>query len=164
MVQGQDAFEYIVDHSLMRPRFLINIVENMIANAINRGHEIADATDCIDAVRQHSYYLVDDFGYEIRDVSGLDEGIFYYLVGVPPEEAHSSILRRLMDGGLTEAEAQQAIGLLLWYGVLGVTYGRGLAKYIYDFDYNVKRLKAEISELDDPTYAINPALHVGLAS
>ena len=30
----QDTFEYFVDHCLMRPQFLINIIENAIANGI----------------------------------------------------------------------------------------------------------------------------------
>ena len=39
IMNGQDSFEYFIDHCLMRPRFLINIIENAIANGINRGHE-----------------------------------------------------------------------------------------------------------------------------
>ncbi len=63
---AQDSFEFFVDHCLMRPRFLINIIENAISNAVNRGHMTVQEVDCVDAVRQHSLYLVDDFGYEIR--------------------------------------------------------------------------------------------------
>lgn len=49
----------------MRPRFLIGIMENAIANAINRGHEKVLEEDCT-AVRQHSNSILNDFGYEIR--------------------------------------------------------------------------------------------------
>jgi hypothetical protein len=34
LVAEQDTFEYFVDHCLMRPQFLINIIENAIANGI----------------------------------------------------------------------------------------------------------------------------------
>jgi hypothetical protein len=37
-VDGRETFDYLVDHCLMRPRFLIAIIEGAIANAINRGH------------------------------------------------------------------------------------------------------------------------------
>jgi len=33
-VAEQDSFEYFVDHCLKRPQFLINIIENAIANGI----------------------------------------------------------------------------------------------------------------------------------
>ena len=68
-VGNRDSFEYFVDHCLMRPRFLINIIEYAVANAINRGHQQVQEEDRTDAVRQQSNYLIDDFGYEIRDVS-----------------------------------------------------------------------------------------------
>ena len=36
-VGTRPSFDYFVDHCLMRPRFLINIIEAAIANAVNRG-------------------------------------------------------------------------------------------------------------------------------
>ena len=65
---------------MIRPKFLINIIENAIANGINRGHGRVEQDDCVDAVRQHSHYLIADFGYEIRDVFGLDSNILYVFV------------------------------------------------------------------------------------
>ena len=35
--------------------------------------------------------------------------------------------------------------------------------YIYDFDYNMKRLQAEAdTQKDEPLFVVNPALHVAL--
>jgi hypothetical protein len=47
-VNGRDTFDYFVDHCLMRPRFLIAIVETAIANAINRAHEMVWEEDCVE--------------------------------------------------------------------------------------------------------------------
>jgi hypothetical protein len=74
-VAGRDTFDFFVDHCLMRPRFLIAIIEYAIANAINRGHEKVLEDDCLDAVRQHSNSILNDFAYEIRDVSGASENV-----------------------------------------------------------------------------------------
>jgi hypothetical protein len=53
---------------------------------------------------------------------------------------------------------------MLWYGVIGITSAES-EKYIYDYDYNMKRLEAEIrSANEEMLYAINTALHVGLSS
>jgi hypothetical protein len=162
-VAGQDAFEYLVDHCLMRPRFLINIVENAIANAINRGHEHAEEDDCVDAVRQHSLYLIDDFGYEIRDVSGLPKDILYSLVGTTKLLTREEVIERFRKYHVDEGDLDRAFHLMLWYGVLGVAHDGGEEHFIYDFDYDMRRLEAEIrTSSDEMLYVTNSAFHVAL--
>jgi hypothetical protein len=47
---------------------------------------------------------------------------------------------------------------MLWYGVIGIT-SAGSEKYIYDYDYNMKRLEAEIRNPEEEMlYAINTAM------
>jgi hypothetical protein len=163
-VRGRESFEYFVDHCLMRPRFLINVIDNAIANGINRGHERVQEDDCIDAVRQHSLYLVNDFGYEIRDVSGLDAALLYAFVGITKYLTKAEIFDAFRRAKVDEDRLENALWLMLWYGVIGIT-SAGSEKYIYDYDYNMKRLEAEIrSTNEEMLYAINTALHVGLSS
>jgi hypothetical protein len=119
MVRGRDTFEFFVDHCLMRPRFLIAIIENAIANAINRGHEKVEVEDCDDAVRQHSNAILNDFGYEIRDVSGVAETVLYSLVGTTDLVTKGEVLERFARGGVT-TDHEKLFTYLLWYGVLGV--------------------------------------------
>lgn len=163
-VSGCDAFEFAVDHSLMRPRFLINILENTVANAINRGHPIAEVEDLIDAVRQHSNYLVDDFGYEIRDVSGITADVLYSFVGKSELLTQGEVKTCLLSSGVEESRVDTAVKLLLWYGVFGVANADDDIRYIWDFSYNQKRLEAEVRRAGpDILYRTNPALHVALA-
>lgn len=163
-VGNRESFDYFVDHCLMRPRFLINIIENAVANAINRGHNYAEEEDCVDAVRQHSNYLIDDFGYEIRDVSGLSEDILYHFVGVTQLLTREEVHECLLKGSLCESEIEKAFRLLLWYGALGVSSKDGDQRFIYDYDYNIKRLEAEMEAQhgSDLLFIVNPALHVAL--
>jgi len=162
-VAGQDSFEYFIDHCLMRPRFLLNIIENAIANGINRGHSRAQEEDCIDAVRQHSLYLINDFGYEIRDVSGLPPEILYSLVGATKFITHDEVIERFRKFNVAEKDLETAFRLMLWYGVLGVAAATGLEHFIYDYDYDMLRLEAEIrSSSEEVLYVTNSALHVGM--
>lgn len=163
-VNGTSSFEYFLDHCLMRPRFLINIIENAIGNAINRGHEKIEEIDCLDAVRQHSLYLIDDFGYEIRDVSGISADILYSLVGVTKLLTKEEILSRFQEMGISEIQLDRAFELMLWYGVLGVVTKQGRELFIYDFEYNMKRLNAEIrGDRDEMLYVVNSGLYVALS-
>lgn len=162
-VGDKNSFDYFVDHCLMRPRFLINIIENAIANAINRAHTKVDAEDCVDAVKQHSSYLIDDFGYEIRDVSGLSAEILYALIGVTELLTKDEVIECFKKFGLSEESLGEAFSLMLWYGVLGVVDDDNAGRFIYDFEYRMKRLEAEIRRLgDEVLYVVNPAFHVGL--
>jgi hypothetical protein len=159
-VGNNDSFDYFVDHCLMRPRFLINILENAIANGINRDHARAEDEDCRDAVDQHSNYLVNDFGYEIRDVSGIQSDILYSLVGSPDLSTRGEITDRFKEYGLSDDDSNHAFQLMLWYGVVGFIDRNNARSYIYDFAYDMKRLEAELRQLkDDVLYVLNPAFH-----
>ena len=163
-VSGRDTFEYLVDHSLMRPRFLIAIIETAIANAINRGHKRVLENDCVDAVKQHSNSILSDFGYEIRDVSGASERLLHALVGATQYITKAEVLERFESAKVIEpADRDKLFDYMLWYGVIGVVNENNVECYIYDFDYNMHRLQAEIfTQKEEPLYAFNPALHVAL--
>ena len=64
--------------------------------------------------------------------------------------------------GLDEAEFENALFLMPWYGVIGIGDKQGDVRFIYDYEYNMKWLTAEIRKLDDELYVVNPALHVAL--
>ena len=164
-VNAQDSLEYFIDHCLMRPRFLINLIEGAIANGINRGRRTVEELDCVDAVRQHSLTLVDDFGFEMRDVSGISSEILYGLIGANRIERRSEIIAKFERGGYVDDGGETAIRLMLWYGLIGIPGSDGPDRYIYDYLYSMKRLQAAVAQLgDDPELVINPGLHVGLSS
>lgn len=161
-VEGKDSFDYCVEHCLMRPRFLITIVENAIANAINRGNAKVKEADLIDAVRQHSNYLISEFGFEIRDASGLSSDILYELIGLERQVEKAAVIQRFESSGLDHAAAEDAFNLLLWYGVIGLVRADGTERYIYDYDYSIKRVQAEAKIASISRYCINPAIQLAL--
>ena len=163
-VGERDAFEYFADHCLMRPRFLISIVEMSIANAINRSHDRVTGDDCVDAVKQHSNSILNDFGYEIRDVSGASEKVLHSLVGTTEYITKNEVLERFEKAQIIDGKDREKLfQYMLWYGVLGVVNENNAECYIYDFEYNMPRLEAEILiQRDEPLYVFNPALHVAL--
>jgi hypothetical protein len=160
---GNTAIAEMINSSLMRPRFLIDLCEKAISFAINRGHGTVGADDVEAALRQHSLYLVSDFGYEIRDVAGLSEDIFYRFIGkgdtLTPEEVIEAI-------GPTDGINQPGvIELLLWYGFLGIPTQDGAAIFIYDREYDMRRLEADREKQgNDLLYVVNPAFLRGLTS
>lgn len=164
-VQGRDSFEYFVDHCLMRPRFLIDIIENALAHAINRGHDRVEEEDCQDAVKQYASNLLSEFGYEIGDVSPITPDIFYGFIGYPQELSQNQVREGLRASGVRDEDIDDALRLALWYGALGLLRKGSVVKYIYDYQYDLKRLQADMRNAgDDVSLFLNPALYVALSS
>jgi hypothetical protein len=161
---GKESFDFLVDHCLMRPRFLIEIIEYAIATAINRGHDKVLEQDCLDAVREHSYSILNDFAYEIQDVSGASEKVMDSLVGTTNYVTKGEVLERFERAKIIDSkDSDKLFQYMLWYGVLGVVNQNNVECYIYDFNYNMNRLVAEaVTQKEEPMYVFNPALHVAL--
>jgi hypothetical protein len=158
-----DAVSVMIESSLRRPRFLIDLSERTLSCAINRGHTFVTESDVDEGLRQMSLYLVSDFAYEMRDIAGTPENIFYLFIGADQlltEEELANILSTDQLGlGIPET-----IDLLTWYGFLGFMGTSGATVYIYDVAYDFRRLEAERALLKgDVLYVVNPAFLKGLA-
>jgi hypothetical protein len=161
-IGSSDAVGIMVEHSLRRPRFLIDLCERVLSFAVNRGHQVVQEEDVTDGIRSMSLYLVSDFGYELRDVAGTPENTFYRFIGAP-ELLTEPELQSLLQENELGLPTLEAIDLLLWYGFLGVVSGT-TPVFIYDRGYDFRRLQAERpTDTSEILYAVNPAFIVGLA-
>ena len=123
---------------------------------------VAHIDDVTDAIHQMSLYLVSDFGYEMRDVAGTPEDIFYLFIGSPVVLSPAEVEERLKQITLSVSDSE-TIDLLLWYGFLGIVDRTGNPVFIYDRAYDFRRLEAERrSRGSELMYALNPAFLSGL--
>lgn len=162
MGDGTDAITTMIENSLRRPRFLIDLCERTLSFAINRGHAAVTIEDVNEGLRQMSLYLVSDFGYEMRDIAGTPEDIFYSFIGsntvLSEQELHHLLNNDRLGLGIPET-----IDLLLWYGFLGIVGESRKPIFIYDRAYDIRRLEAERLQIKgDVHYAVNPAFLLGL--
>jgi len=157
-----DAMGTMIEGSLRRPRFLIDLCERTVSVAVNRGHEKVEQPDLEEGLRQMSLYLVSDFGYEMRDIAGTPEDIFYEFIGTP-ETLSDAAVRAILAKIELKTSIDETIDLLMWYGFLGVKSANGEPVFIYDRAYDFRRLEAERAKLGaDKIYAVNPAFLRGL--
>jgi hypothetical protein len=109
-----------------------------------------------------SLYLVSDFGFEMRDVAGTPEGVFYGFIG-KPELLTEGEVENIFSGYNLGMPTARAVDLLLWYGFLGIARPDGRPIFIYDEAYDFRRLEAEIGpDRREVLYAVNPAFLRGL--
>jgi hypothetical protein len=161
--EGGDTVSRLIEGSLRRPRFLIDLSERVLSFAINRGHLVVTEDDVEDGLRQMALYLVSDFGYEMRDVAGTPEDIFNFFIGTEPILSEDDILILLSEDKLGIG-IPETVDLLLWYGFLGLVGPLGGTTFIYDLNYDFKRLDTERCRLNPVKYAVNPAFLRGLES
>ena len=119
MPDGEETAQFLIDRSLMRPRFLINLVNHCKSNAVNSGHKRIEHVDIDKGMAAYSTDLIYDIGFEIRDVLPEARDAWYQFLGVSSEIRASDLLvgLELKQG---TAAAQRIMDILIWYGVLGV--------------------------------------------
>jgi hypothetical protein len=162
-LSGEESAQYLIDRSLMRPRFLLNLINHCKSNAVNFGHSRIEQGDIEKGLAAYSTDLIYDIGYEIRDVLPDAEDILYHFLG-SPSEIRATDLVAALQGKHGPELTEKTIEILIWYGVLGVVRSGGEIAYIYSVNYDVKRLYVMRDRMveQERRYHINPAFWVGL--
>lgn len=155
--KGEETSQFLIERSLMRPRFLLNLINQCKGFAINLNHEIIDATDIEKGIAAYSSDLLRDIGYELRDISGNADGILYAFVASSSVLSEVDVLSKLKESGLDESQAANVLDLLLWYGFLGIKINSDEPKFIYDFSYNKALLDGIKRKAGLVSLAINQA-------
>jgi hypothetical protein len=164
LVDGEESSQYLIDRSLMRPRFLLNLIGHCRGFAVNFDHEKIEAEDIAKGLASYSTDLIYDIDLEIRDLLPFAEDVLYAFIGQPARLLLSQIEELLGRSGLNADQVSKVLNILLWYGVLGIVRADGEIAYIYSVNYDMKRLSALLAakQGDQPSLTISPALWSGL--
>lgn len=162
MPDGVDSMDKLIQASLYRPRFLIEACEKVLACAINRGAKFVEPADVDSGLKQMSQYLVADFGYELRDVSGVPYDIFYYFIGTT-KLLNFNQIREIIGEIDNKLDPKVIMDLLLWYGFLGVQNSSDQPTYIFDCGYDFRRLLSTLpNDPQSSVFVVNDAFLLGL--
>ena len=162
MDDGRHAVDHLIDASLYRPRFLIEVAERVLSFAVNRGHSLVKQDDVEQALNQMSLYLVSDFAYEMRNVAGTPDDIFYAFLGTTGLLTHEEVVQRI-GTKWPEMDHNSVVDLLIWYGFLGIIADNNEPIFIFDRSYDFRRLLAERpADPKERLYAVNVAFTRGL--
>jgi hypothetical protein len=161
LVDGEESSQYLIERCLMRPRALIDLINHCRSSAVNLRHSRIEEDDFKKGLHNFSNDLVSEINLEIRDVVPEAEDVLYHFIGSGKIFTGVALEEMLIREGRTAAQIPQILDVLLWHGVLGVVLMDGKVQYIYDANYNMKILKAQISKLESQnvrsTFQINPA-------
>lgn len=163
-VHGEDSYQYIVDRSLMRPRYLLDLLKHARGRALTLRHERISEDDIDLAVSLFSTDVVQDTNLELRDVFPSYDGLLYAFIDASSVLSYDDVKLCLMVYGVEESSVPAVIGLLLWYGFVGVQDETHEPQYIYTKGYNKKLFDAYFKSHMERGAAlvINPAFWDGL--
>jgi len=154
--KGEESSQYLIERSLMRPRFLLNLISQCKSFAINLNHEKILEDDIEKGLTAYSTDLLTDIGYEINDVDSRTEDILYAFISSKAIISRSNINSVLLDFGVESINLDKIFELLLWYGFIGIVID-GESKYIYNFNYSMKLILGILKKKPSIDFYINPA-------
>ncbi|MCH8493428.1 MAG: hypothetical protein LAT53_09375 [Idiomarina sp.] len=158
---GEESSQYLIERSLMRPRFLLNLISQCKSFAINLNHDRILDEDIEKGLTAYSTDLLTDIGYEIHDVENNVGDVLYAFIGSKAVVKKGEIYSVLAEYGVDEQFFDKIFELLLWYGFIGLNIDDEY-KYIYNFNYNMQLMAGIIKKRGDIDYLINPAFWPGL--
>jgi len=148
---------YLIERSLLRPRNLLTLLTYAKSNAVNLGHTKVTDEDIDKACRTYSADLGNDIGLEIRDVFPEAEDVLYYFIDARPILTISEIKEKLLPLSLSPEKLIQLIEMLLWFAFLGVVTSidsEGSGVFIYDVQYDMKKLRVLAKGLKDDSVSL----------
>lgn len=156
--KGEETSQYLIDRCLMRPRFLINLINQCLGFAVNLNHIKIEEEDIEKGLGAFSVDILTDINYEIRDIFKEAENIMYAFLASNATLSQKELQNLIAGSEISENLFDQVVDILLWYGFLGIKLNNQDVKYIFNLNYNIQLLKALIKKNHDNfLYSINPA-------
>ena len=155
---AEDTSQYMIDRCLMRPRNLLKIFSHCKGFAVNFGHGRIEPEDIEKGIRSYSNDLLLEANQELANIEPEAEGLIYHFVGEDWKFSKDELWMLFEEYGIPDEKCEEVVSFLLYFGFLGVQYGKQEAEYIFDVGYDMKRLEVVIQkQADHLEYVLNPA-------
>ena len=157
--KGEESSQYLIERSLMRPRFLLNLINQCKSFAVNLNHQLITEDDISKGMKAYSTDLLTDISYELNDINNELHDILYSFIGVKSLLSVGELKNIInMNQNVVSSNVEDIVNILLWYGFIGVCIENREIKFIYHFNYNMKLREGFIkTKMQDINYIINPA-------
>jgi hypothetical protein len=156
-IGGQPTLDFLVDASLMRPRYLIRLFETARRRAVSLGREKIEESDYRIAVEELGWQVLEDFDRELADIVP-DAKHLLFEVSLLGDRTSLSKLRQVVRAKVgKETLVEPVIDILIWAGCIGVTTESGI-RYISDCGFKRPFIRALMRSDDTPSIIFHPTL------
>jgi hypothetical protein len=157
-VDERDTLDFLLDASLMRPRYLIRLFETARRRAVTLGRDRIEEADYKAGLEELGWQVLEDFDRELTDVVPDAEELLFELATLgartSPSKLRGVIARKA--GDLPEI-VEAVIDVLIWTGCIGVRSGRRTV-YISDCGFKRPYIRSLILNKDDRSLVFHPTL------
>jgi hypothetical protein len=160
-VLGTPTRDYLLLHSLPRPRDLIYLCNAAIVAAVNRGHERVEEDDILAAERVYSQFAFESLLVENGITISKFQKILYEFLGEPAVLSESHVRSLIRSAGIDERLVESIVARLKAVAFLGVE----TASERFEFPEQIlgveraQVLARKLSEMrgTEPRLAVHPA-------
>lgn len=160
-VKGKPVIDFLIEHSMMRPRYLIRLFETARRRAITVGQPMVREEDYLAALGELGWQVMEDLDREVSDLVPSGDKLLFEIVRASADLT-ASRFRYLVGRTLIDPPAiEKLLDIMLWGGAVGVVDGSA-AKYIYDCGYKRQYLAALIRGNESVRLELHPTLMAAL--
>jgi hypothetical protein len=129
-VRGKPVLEFLLDASLMRPRYLIRLFETARRRAVTLRRARIEEDDYVKALEELGWQVLEDVSRELTDIIPSAVDLLFDLTSLGPRTSLEDLRHHI--GKRVSAESVEAvIDVLIWAGCVGVDGPKG-PTYISD--------------------------------
>jgi hypothetical protein len=162
-VEGKDTIDFLINASLMRPRYLIRLFENARRRAVTLRKNLIDEEDYAVALNELGWQVMEDFSRELSDIVRGADDLLFDIVNHGGDmtlgELRQIIKKRVSD----DATIDIVIDVMIWMGCLGVKNQTGIT-YISDCGFKRPFIRSLLPDSDEKSIVFHPTLAAILAA
>ena len=156
-VGGRPTLDYLLDASLMRPRYLKRLFETARRRAVTLGREKIDESDYKNGVEELGWQVLEDFDRELADIVPDAKDLLFDLTLIG-ERAPLSKLRQVIQNKVGKSDlVEPVIDILIWAGCIGVPTDSGIV-YISDCGFKRPYIRALMRNNEAQEIVFHPTL------
>ena len=125
-VGGRPALDFLLDASLMRPRYLIRLFETARRRAVTLGREKIQESDYKLAVEELGWQVLEDFDRELADIVPDAKDLLFELTLLGERTSLSKLRQVIRKKVGKETLVEPVVDILTWAGCIGVITESGI--------------------------------------
>ena len=156
-VHGKPTLDFLIDASLMRPRYLIRLFETARQRAVTLHKTWIEEDDYDKALEELGWQVLEDLGRELTDIIPQAEDLLFGLTNLGKRTSPARLRTAIKSSLGDETDVEGVIDILIWAGCLGVDGPKGVT-YISDCGFRRPFIRALMADPTKETVSFHPTL------
>ena len=156
-IDGKPTLDFLLDASLMRPRYLIRLFETARRRAVTFGREKIGESDYKNGVEELAFQVLEDFDRELTDIVPDAKNLLFELSLLGGCTSLSKLRQIIQRKVGKPALVEPVIDILIWAGCIGVLTQLGTV-YISDCGFKRPYIRALMQNDEAQSIVFHPTL------